>query len=211
MPITEPIFNRRPFSMNRICLMVICTVALLAVLGCEARPQGGPLGPVRDSPLLTTFAGEWKFDFERTLQARIAAGRPAEEIALLRELQAKLPQLGMHSDLTITGDTAVGEEPLVCEYRFFAMHPHDETVCGKAWHHEDRSDPGDMSKCYVRLQNREGFLYLSVKTNENGPQAGDPDLAGPVESGSASECDAENPPDEGWSSDWEIYVFSQKQ
>ena len=32
------------------------------------------------------------------------------------------------------------------EYHFFALHTHGQQVCGKAWHHEDRYDPGDMSK-----------------------------------------------------------------
>ena len=58
----------------------------------------------------------------------------------------------MHNDMKISGNCAAVRSGVPsAEYRLFATHEHGGKVCGKAWHHEDRFDPGDMSKCYVRL------------------------------------------------------------
>ena len=114
----------------------------------------------------------------------------------------------MHPDLTIKGNVAVGAGLLSSEYRFFGMHTHDSKVCGKAWHHESRFDPGDMSKCYVRLSIAGGDLQLEVNMLDGLPSLNDPDLglesAPPVE-GDLSKCDAENQK----SANWATYVFTR--
>ncbi|HSQ54116.1 MAG TPA: hypothetical protein VLM40_00095 [Gemmata sp.] len=127
--------------------------------------------------MLRPYAGHWVFNFEKTLAAQKAAGVTDDQIAKVRKLYTSNPQLGkMHPDLTFDGNVAVGSGPIPSEYRFFAMHAHDATVCGKAWHHEDRFDPGDMSKCYVRLALVNGDLHLEVCMLEGLPDLNDPDL-----------------------------------
>jgi hypothetical protein len=125
----------------------------------------------------------------------------------------------MHPDITISGDVVLCAGLFNSEYRLFGMHPHGEKVCGKAWHHEDRFDPGDMSKCYVRLQLVEGALHMEVRMLDGNPDDNDPDLQAtlPVEGGSADACDADNPApvqDVGnrmneWS-EWTTYVFTKQ-
>jgi hypothetical protein len=92
------------------------------------------------------------------------------------------------------------------------MHEHGNKVCGKAWHHEDRFDPGDMSKCYVRLMIKDDYLYMEVRMKDGLPDLNDPDLGSspPTESGSATKCDAVNPVGPDWG-DWTTYVFSRKR
>ena len=85
------------------------------------------------------------------------------------------------------------------------LHAHDSKVCGKAWHHEDRFDPGDMSKCYVRLSVVDGDLHLEVNMLDGLPDVNDPDLLStPAVEGDLSKCDA----DKQDSADWATYVFT---
>lgn len=180
--------------------------------GAGAASESGPFGPPSNSRLLSPFAGAWRFDLEKTLAAQKDGGAGEEELASIRKLYADNPQLGaMHADLTITGNEAVGADG--CEYRLFAMHEHDGIICGKAWHHEDRFDPGDMSKCYVRLKTKDNLLYLEVKMKDGLPDLNDPDLVSespPAEGGSPASCDAESPSGNDWSG-WTTYVFTRKQ
>jgi hypothetical protein len=189
--------------------------AFLAPLtGCEGDDANqGPFGKPSESALLSPFAGAWVFDFDRTLDAQKAAGASDEELRHLRELRAQNPQVAkMHADLTITGNEAVGSGAPSCEYRFFGLHRHDAKVCGKAWHHEDRFDPGDMSKCYVRLSQLENVLRLEVRMQEESPALDDPELKSspPVELDSAAHCDADKPAGGKWS-EWTTYVFARRQ
>jgi hypothetical protein len=160
--------------------------------------------------LLSQFAGQWAFEFEKTLAAQKAAGATKEQIARVRKLYAENPALGkMHPDLTVNGDVAVGAGTPSFEYRFFAMHNHDSKVCGKAWHHEDRFDPGDMSKCYVRLSIVGGELHLEVNMPVLYalPAVSDPDLTlTPAVEGDLSKCDASKQK----AGDWVTYVFSRR-
>jgi hypothetical protein len=190
--------------------------ALAAVsTGCGADvagPGGGPFGAPAESRRLAPFAGDWVFDFEKTLDARKAAGAMDDEIEKLRKLYADNPQFGkMHPDMAITGNEAVCSGMPSAEYRFFAMHEHDGTVCGKAWHHEDRFDPGDMSKCYVRLSVQDNYLHFEMKMKEGLPDLSDPDLLStpPAEGGSAGECDADKPAGKDWG-EWTSFVFAKK-
>jgi len=176
--------------------------------GSNSATDGGPFGPANVSPLLAPYAGKWSFDFEKTLDGHRAAGATDEDIQRIRKLYEDNPQLGkLHPDLTIDGNVAVGAGLPSAEYRFFAMHEHDGVACGKAWHHEDRFDPGDMSKCYIRLALKDDCLYLDVKMKDGFPDLSDPDIETPP-SGSAENCDADDPAGGDWS-DWTTYVFSR--
>jgi hypothetical protein len=158
------------------------------------------------------FAGTWVFDFEKTLEVQKASGATEEQIAQLRKLYANNPALGkMHPDLKFDGNVAVGVGPVISEYRFFAMHKHGTKICGKAWQHEDRFDPGDMSKCYVRLEIEGSYLYLEVGMDEGLPALDDPDLKSepPVE-GDSAKCDVETRP-RIKPGDWATYVFSRRR
>jgi hypothetical protein len=195
-------------SRNAVLLVPIC----IAAIGCGQDPASGPFGPPRSSALMTPFAGKWSFEFDKTLDAEKAAGASDEEIAQTRKMYAANPALGkMHPDLTFDGNVAVGAGTVTSEYRFFGMHKHGAKICGKAWFHEDRFDPGDMSKCYVRLEIVDGRLHMEVNMKEDMPDENDPDLASepPVE-GDAAKCDVETQagkkPD-----DWMTYVFSRPQ
>src|SRR5262249_4582265 len=144
--------------------------------GGAAGPAGGPFGAPAESGLLAPLAGRWDFDFEKTLDTQTAGGATAEQIDRLRKLYAGNPPLGkMHPDMTITGNEAVCTGTPTGEYRFFAMHQHDGKLCGKAWHHEDRFDPGDMSKCYVRLKLDVDRLVFELRMQEV-MDFNDPDL-----------------------------------
>jgi hypothetical protein len=188
---------------------------LLALAGCNVEqglPGEGPFGPPRQSALLAPLAGHWSFDLEKTLAAQKAAGVADEQIEQVRKLYADHPEFGqMHADLDIKGDEAVSSGPLSSEYRFFGMHEHDGKICGKAWHHEDRYDPGDMSKCYVRMELKNGDLHLEQRMKDGLPGVNDPDLHSlpPVESGSSADCDADQPADNDWSQ-WSTLVFVRK-
>ena len=114
----------------------------------------------------------------------------------------------MHPDLTFDGHLAIGDGLLSCEYRLFGIHEHDQQVCGKAWHHEDRFDPGDMSKCYVRLAIEAEEFHLQVRMQEGWPDLSDPDFGRrlPILAGSGYACDADDPAGNDWS-EWITYVF----
>lgn len=200
--------------------LVIVFLVLLAGGGCGVNGPGvgggagdeGPFGPPAKSALLAPLAGTWVLDVENTLGAQKAAGASEEQVAALREFYARSAQFGgMFSEMTIAGNEAVGKDG--SEYRFFAMHPHDGKICGKAWHHEDRHDPGDMSKCYARLKLDGTLLYLEVKMKDGLPDLNDPDLASsplPAEGGSAATCDADAPAGTDWG-EWSTTVFARKQ
>lgn len=184
-------------------------------------------------PILTPFQGKWQFDQQRTYAQMEADGRPKADVDRLRKTYEKMatqkvppeiePSLRaggidpkqvpifagrMHSNLTFQGHVATGDGPVSMEYRLFAVHEHDGSVCAKAWHHEDRFDPGDMSKCYVRLSIVGEELHLRVRIQEGLPQDNDPDLRSPlpVVADSATGCDAEAPAGQGWG-EWSTYVF----
>lgn len=172
----------------------------------------GPFGSAKETPLLAPFAGNWSLDFEKTLTARAADGATPGEIDQMRKLRnvPQLAELGAH--LTIENDIALGDPFPFSEYRFFNLHKHGEMVCGKAWHHEDRFDPGDMSKCYVRLTLIDADLKFDVRMLDGLPDSNDPDLLNtpPPEGGSAEGCDADSPPGADWS-DWTTHVFTRSQ
>ena len=194
---------------------VVLVAMLAALAGCDRSSSGdvaggespfGDRGPA--SPLLQPFQVKWQFDLERTLALWKAKGVPPTQIAQARATTQAVP---LHPDMRIQGNAAVllGPGPLEGEYAFFAMHPHNQWAGGKAWHHEDRHDPGDMSKCYARLELKESGseLHLSLRNEETAANVNDPDLTNtPPTAGSATTCGADAAPDPPWSA-WETYVF----
>jgi hypothetical protein len=213
-------------------LAIAALIAMLAVFegcgvdGSDDGPPGaestddGPLGKPRPSALLAPFAGSWVFDFDKTIQAQEARGAPKQDIERLRKQHEQNPELGkLHADMALAGSQALCAGVPSAEYDFFGMHQHDGKVCGKAWHHEDRHDPGDMSKCYVRMAMAEDRLLMEVKMSERSPDLNDPDLASnlgekgnspPVDIDSAAKCDADKPAVGAWTP-WMIYVFTRRQ
>ncbi|HTI49850.1 MAG TPA: hypothetical protein VL475_02825 [Planctomycetaceae bacterium] len=192
--------------------MAVLTITAAAAVGCGPGTASGPFGAPQSSALMAPFAGAWTFDFDRTLDAQKAAGAVTDEqIRQLRQMYAANPALGkMHPDLTFDGNVAAGAGFPSSEYRFFGLHKHGEQVCEKAWHHEDRFDPGDMSKCYVRLSLVEGRLHLEVNMQDGLPDLNDPDLTSePAVERDASQCDLEakagRKPE-----DWATYVFARR-
>jgi hypothetical protein len=180
----------------------------------------GPLGKPRPSALLAPFAGTWVFDFDKTIDAQQAAGASKEEIERLRKMYAQDPRLGrLHADLVITGNQAAGSGIPSEAYDFFAIHQHGNKVCGKAWHHEDRYDPGDMTKCYFRMAMVENRLQLEVRMSGRSSDLSDPDLAAllarnpsspPVDLDTSAKCDADKPASGQWTP-WLIYVFTRSR
>jgi hypothetical protein len=113
-----------------------------------------------------------------------------------------------HPDLTFTGHIAVGAGLPSAEYRFFDLHQHGDTVCGKAWHHEDRDDPGDMSKCYIQLSLVNGELYLKTKMSESALELNDLDFTRdpPIIAPPGVNCIADALDKENWG-EWSTLVF----
>lgn len=193
-------------------LSAIFILTSFAVIGCGSNTASGPFGAPRASVLMTPFAGEWAFEFDKTLAAQKTAGVSNQQIEQLRKFHADNPALGpMHPDLTFDGNVAVGAGLPSSEYRLFGLHQHGSKVCGKAWHHEDRHDPGDMSKCYVRLELVGGELHLEVNMLEDSPDLNDPDLASePPTEADVAKCEVAakvgNP-----AGDWSTFVFARRQ
>jgi hypothetical protein len=174
------------------------------LLACN-KPGGGG-GPTTATPvLLQTFQGPWKFDLQKTFAQWQVDGVPATQIAQARTLAQSFP---MHPDMTIANDIAIlSPLPNEGEYKFFALHQHKQRVCGKAWHHEDRNDPGDMTKCYVRLELKGSELHLSVRMAEDAADPSDPDVMNmPITAGDATTCGADAAPVAAWAP-WQTYVF----
>lgn len=183
----------------------------IAMAGCGSDTASGPFGAPSASPLMTPCAGTWTFDLDKTLDAQKAAGVTDERIAQLRKLFADNQSLGkMHPDLTFDGNVAVGAGLLSSEYRFFGMHTHGSKICGKAWHHEDRHDPGDMSKCYVRLEIIEGALRMEVNMQDGLPDLNDSDLQSDLAvEGDLAKCEVDSKAGSK-PGGWATYVFTRR-
>jgi hypothetical protein len=207
--------------MSHVTRRIALTMLALTGIGCgdalspSTAPDSGPFGPAETSALLAPFAGDWEIDFEKTLEGYKAAGWSDEAIQRTREMRVASPKhfKVTFPDLSFNGNIAIGDTstPLIQEYRFFAMHEHDGKVCGKAWHHEDRFDPGDMSKRRVRLWIRDEQLYLEVKMWNPSVELNDPDFSAmsPPDGGSVADCVAEDLSSD-WT-EWLTYVYSRKQ
>jgi hypothetical protein len=192
---------------NRPSAWAFAWLALLLLSGCGNRsgPVHGPFGPAVSSRLLAPFQGAWRLDADKTLEARKAAGANNDEIARLRKMHEGRQRLHLGAALTIVDNEALGSPFPSSEYRFFHLHRHGDKVCGKAWHHEDRFDPGDVSKCYVQLEIVEECLHFRSCVIEGLPNPNDPELISPlpVEMDLAEKCAAEE--GKAWT-EWMVFV-----
>jgi len=169
--------------------MGLFTLIVAVVVGCAPGSAEGPFGAPEKSKLLLPYAGKWKFDLEKTLAARKMAGVTDEKLESFRKAYT-VDADPFHVDLTFDGNVAFGSGSFSSEYRFFRIHNHDKKLCGRAWHHEDRFDPGDMSKCYVQLEIVDEAFRLDVYMQEDSYAENDPDyLNNPPVEGKAEECD----------------------
>lgn len=217
--------------MHRLSLLTSVIAATVSLAGCNNANVADVWGKPVHVPMLEPFQGKWQFDFDRTLAAWEAAGVPEQQIENARKRKSqdppKLPpelenalraagqnpeqhraaMRSLHADFTIDGHVALCSGLPQAEYRFFGLHDHDGFVCGKAWHHEDRHDPGDMSKCYVKLKLVGDELHFRVRMQESLPDS-DRDLTNspPIVLDSSSGCDADHPSGTDWS-EWETFVF----
>jgi hypothetical protein len=177
---------------------------LLTLSGCsKGTEDGGAPAPLR---MLQPFQGEWQFSQPKTLARWRATGMPANNIKQVEKLAEVIP---IHPGMVVKDNIAVLLGVVEGEYYFFALHPHGRWVCGKAWHHEDRHDPGDMSKCLVRLELRNSDLWLSLRDNEDWTDVSDPDIVDrPLTAGSAESCEADaaaTPP----CGPWQTFIFER--
>lgn len=193
-------------------IIPILAITLLSC-GCDRDSAGtgtaGPAGPPAPTAasLLQPFEGAWRFDAEKTLALWEREGMPAGQVAQARSLNKLMP---LHSGLTVRGNAAelAGPPNPAGRYDFFALHPHFDSVCGRAWHHEDRNDPGDTSKCFVRFRTRGADLHLSVRMFDGAPGLNDPDLMNPPPTAHPAECGADVATTPPWSP-WMTYVFTR--
>lgn len=200
----------------------ICLVAItfLSLCGCDGNslvPGQGtagaePFGPPDRPVMLAPFEGDWTFNLEKTLEAREASGASPKEIEQARKMHSLMSAYGgLHGNLAITGTVLTSAGQIPSEYLLFSMHKHGDTVCGKAWHHEDRHDPGDMSKCRVQMKLQKDRLLLKIRWQASSVNLNDPDLTNPeiINPAAASTCDSDtlpDGPDADWSP-WNVFIF----
>jgi hypothetical protein len=171
-----------------------------------ASPAGGSTSAV--VPILSPFEGEWKYNDAKTMAYWKATNIPANEIAQVQKMKSLA---AAHPDMTLAGDLAIlhGPGPMEGQYQFYALHAHPQFVCGKAWHHEDRHDPGDMDKYLIRLELRDSDLYLSIRAHQDAADPNDPEVVTmPILAGSATTCTADAEKDPPWSP-WRTYIFDR--
>jgi len=190
-------------------------LATLLLIGCDRNSSSvtstgasnftGYGGSPAAAALLKPFQGNWKFNLEKTVALWKSKGVSQKEIDEARALTSIMP---IHPDMALQGDIAILKgTPAEGEYAFFALHAHPQFTCGKAWHHEDRHDPGDMDKYLVRLQRHDAELWLSTRVPEDAADPADPEVASPPPlADSAATCIADSLKDPPWSP-WQIYIF----
>ena len=190
----------------------VVVLSVAAILGCDSAHVNEPTAGASTSPLMIPLAGKWMFDFEKTLDAQKSVGLTEEQIAQIRRIyEGHATLCKVHLDIEFDGNVAVGTDRPGSEYRFFDMHRHGSILCGKAWHHEDRYDPGDMSKCHVRLEVADNILRMEVHMEDGLPDLNDPDLMSepPIES-DAAKCEVESKIGSAPGT-WAVYVFTRQQ
>lgn len=177
---------------------------VMLLVGCDDGATSGPLGGGTPSPLLSPYHGQWRFDLEKTLAAWKSDGVSQQELDQARAIAHTIP---LHGDLNFTGNSIILPGRPEGEYTLFALHQHGSRVCGKAWHHEDRHDPGDMSKCYIRIELKGSMLHLSLRHDAGSVNVNDPDINMPATS-PANNCGADAATDPPWSP-WRTYIFTK--
>lgn len=162
------------------------------------------------SPIMNAFAGNWTCDNERTDEERLKAGDSQEEIERDKVIREKYPILSLSAQLLVfADDLAYSPNGLQCEYKFYHMHKHDKTLCGKAWFHEDRNDQGDMSACRVKLALVNDELHFQVRHMQRDIEVNE--IVGFSESefeADPAACDADSPKAGPWG-DWMMTVYKR--
>ena len=146
--------------------------------------------------LLQPFQGSWKYS-------------PADSRALgTKNFLKQQIKTFDHQDITVQRQfIQFGDDS---EYLLFDLHQHDDLLCGKAWYHESVHDPGDMSKCIIRLQISDGKLVMFLKQQDRLGDINDPDIRRVFRAndftGSVQTCEFEDPAGKHWL-DWNVFVF----
>lgn len=183
---------------------------LLVLIMCtDCNNSINPAGREADrtpAPILAPFQGKWIVSVSKTLANWQSAGTPADEIEAAKKMAGAFP---LHPDMDLRDNIAVLSSVVEGEYLFFALHQHKQWVCGKAWHHEDRNDPGDMDKYRVRLELQGSDLLLSIRVSEDSADISDRDVLNtPLLADSEATCDADKLSESNWSP-WRTYVFER--
>jgi len=153
------------------------------------------------------LAGRWEFDAENTFALMEQRIDNRDAIRISRQFHTQATPL--HQHLIISGTTLTGDGVPSEEYRLFALHQHGDVLCGKAWHHEDRHDPGDMSKCFIQLKLVDSKLKLTVNQLDGLPDLDDPDLHSPAPIGDPNGCEASDQIDSE-PNKWAVYFFDKR-
>ncbi len=182
------------------CKHYLLLLALALLVGCDSRTA-------EIEAVLAPYQGDWQFSLSNTIQRWMADGVPQDQIDVIRE--SADGRHALHPNLRLRRNFAVLPGDGEGSYEFYALHQHAGVLCGKAWHHEDRHDPGDMSKCVVRLELRGAELHLSVRMQVDPPDPSDQEIIHmPLAGGAAESCAVDDLPTSEWSP-WETYVFQR--
>jgi len=178
----------------------------------------GVFGPPIKVQLLDPFQGQWNCDRAGTFALWKSQGK-SDRVKSTEESDKRLdeefaknhdPTLAVlrrdspHCDITIKGNIIFGRGALAEEYDLFGLHAHGSVVCGKAWFHEDRNDPGDMSKVWIRLELVGDELRIHIKGGDF-PDQENADLLERPTLVDASKCETAN--EKVDSQLWNSYVF----
>lgn len=180
---------------------LLMSASFLLFGGCAKRDQ---------SNLMAKFSGKWVCNNERTDELQMKHGVSKEEIEVGKQYRKEHPEWGKsHEDIVFSDDVASTLGWTASEYKFFHMHKHGDTLCGKAWFHEDRNDPGDMSECRVKLSLVNDELHFQLRTLSGPPNLDDYDaFSEPPFTIDPAVCDAENPKGTVWEP-WTYFVFER--
>jgi hypothetical protein len=214
-------------------ILIIAVVVLAAawIVRRGGISEGELWGPPVKVPMLAPFEGVWSYDQDRTFNAWRAQGVSEDQIAKAREAEAleaktfadvaqQMRAQGLdpgrfgnadgktRPNLEINGHVLSGIVLPGDECRLYELHQHGATVCGKAWHHEDPGDPGDMSKCYVQLSMVGEELRVRFRMQDGLPDLEDPDLRGDpaIVAAPGNECHADAPLGRDWD-EWSTCIF----
>ena len=157
-------------------------------------------GPVR-TKILEPVQGRWWINLEATGDPRVNDSNGNPRVKLVNEWAILI------NGHIISFDDSVPES----ELRLFSVHEHDGWLCGVAWDHEDRHDPGDMSKCLVKLRLEDGQLRLNLRRPGRGVDVSDPDLraASTVLGTNGAVCPQVGGVDYSWN-EWESYEYTRR-
>jgi hypothetical protein len=184
-------------------LQIAFTFCLFLSVGCNMETDTPP-----NDDRLSPFAGRWDFDPESTFALMEKRIDNPDAIRISRQFHTSASPL--HENLSIAGIKLTGDGLPSCEYQIFALHQHGNVLCGKAWHHEDRHDPGDMSKCFIQLEIIDSKLKLTVNQLDGLPDLDDPDLYSSPSSSAPNDCQTSRLIDSE-PNEWAVYFFNKRE